>query len=59
MDRLKIILSSKTFWGAVLSGGAWLIAQPHVGITELIQAGGAILTAAGVRDSFTKATTAP
>lgn len=54
--RLKTILTSKTFWGAVLTAGAWLTHQQHVGPAEVIQAVGGVLTAAGVRDSITKAT---
>lgn len=52
--RIKVILTSKTFWGTVLTAGAWLANQPHIGITEVVQAIGPVLTAAGFRDLFTK-----
>lgn len=56
MNRLLTILKSKTFWGAVCTAGAWLAAQQHVGVTEIMQASGAVLSAAGLRDAITKAT---
>lgn len=52
MSRLGVILKSKTFWGSVLTAGAWLFGQPHVGGTEIIQAVGGVVTAIGVRDAI-------
>lgn len=52
MSRLAIILKSKTFWGSILTAGAWLASQPHVGAVEVIQALGGITTAVGVRDAI-------
>jgi len=54
VNRLVVLLKSKTFWGAVVTGAAWLLGQPHVGVPEVAQAVGGIITAAGVRDSITK-----
>jgi hypothetical protein len=54
MDRLVIILKSKTFWGAVFAAGAWLIAQPHIGVAEIVQAVGTVVSAAGLRDAIAK-----
>jgi hypothetical protein len=54
MDRLIIILKSKTFWGAVCAAGAWLAAQPHVGPVEIMQAAGTVISAAGIRDAIAK-----
>lgn len=53
-DRLVTVLKSKTLWGAVFASAAWLVAQPHVGLPEIIQAIGAVVSAAGVRDAITK-----
>jgi hypothetical protein len=54
MSRLAVLLKSKTVWGAVLGAGAWLIGQPHVGVVEVMQAAGTVLSAAGVRDAIAK-----
>lgn len=54
MNRFAVIFKSKTFWGAVAGAAGWLISQPHVGLAEIIQAGGTVLAAAGIRDSVTK-----
>ena len=58
-QRVLVLLKSKTFWGAVCATGGWLVSQPHIGPTELLQAGGALLGAAGVRDSITKLSSPP
>jgi hypothetical protein len=55
MNRVIVLLKSKTLWGAVLTAAAWLLNQPHVGPLEILQALGAIVSAAGVRDAITKA----
>ena len=41
-------LKSKTFWGVVLSVGATLLKNPHIGPTEVIQALGPVLDATQV-----------
>ena len=46
------ILKSKTFWGAALASVAWVLQQPHVGVMEILQAGGALVSAIGVRDAI-------
>lgn len=48
------LLRSKTVWGAVFAAGGWLVSQPVIGVAEVIQAIGTIVTAAGVRDAFRK-----
>lgn len=52
--RRHSVLRSKTVWGAILSAGAWLLTQPAIGVVEVVQAVGAVLTAAGVRDAIKK-----
>lgn len=52
MGRLGVILKSKTMWGSILTAGAWLIGQPHVGGVEVLQALGGVVTAIGVRDAI-------
>lgn len=54
MERIKALAKSKTVWGALFGAGAWIISQPHVGVIEVLQAGGTVLTAIGLRDSVTK-----
>lgn len=54
MNQVMIVLKSKTFWGAVFAAGAWLVAQPHIGPVEIIQAGGTVLSAAGIRSAIAK-----
>lgn len=55
MSRLLVLLKSKTVWGAVCTAGGWLASQPKIGIPELLQAGGMVLGAAGVRDAIAQA----
>jgi predicted phage tail protein len=55
-NRIVTLLKSKTFWGALFAAGAWLAAQPHVGVVEIMQAVGTVMSAAGIRDAITKAT---
>lgn len=52
MGRFGILLKSKTLWGSIATAVAWLLAQPHVGGVEVVQAVGAVVTAAGVRDAI-------
>lgn len=52
MSRLGILLKSKTMWGSLATAVAWLLAQPHVGGTEVVQAIGGVVTAIGVRDAI-------
>jgi hypothetical protein len=52
MSRFLLLLKSKTVWGAVLGAGAWLAGQPKVGVVEVIQAVGTVVSAAGVRDAI-------
>lgn len=59
MNRLVVLLRSKTVWGAILASGAWLAQQPHLGIAEIVQALGMVLSAAGFRDAITKAMQGP
>jgi hypothetical protein len=54
--RLRVLLTSKTLWGAVFAAGSWLATQPKIGIAEIVQALGTVLSAAGVRDAITQAT---
>lgn len=54
MDRLILVLKSKTFWGALAAAVAWLVAQPHIGPFEVIQAAGTVVSAAGLRDAIAK-----
>lgn len=54
MNRIKTLLKSKTFWGAVVAAVAWTLKQPHIDATVILQALGAIVSAAGVRDAITK-----
>lgn len=48
------ILKSKTFWGAVLTAGSWLLAQQHIGLVEVGQAVGGLIGTIGLRDALTK-----
>lgn len=57
MGRFAILLKSKTLWGSVATAAAWLIAQPHVGGVEIVQAVGGVITAAGVRDAIAQVQT--
>jgi hypothetical protein len=52
MNRIAIVLKSKTFWGSVLTACSWLVAQPHVGTIDILQALGGVVTAVGVRDAI-------
>lgn len=54
MRRLTILLRSKTVWGAVFTAGAWLAQQPKIGVAQVVQAVGMVLSAAGVRDAIQK-----
>ena len=54
-NRIRLIVTSKTVWGVVLSTGAWLLSQPKITVAEIIQAIGMILSAAGVRDAIARA----
>lgn len=55
MGRFVTLLKSKAVWGAIFGAGAWLVAQPHIDATVIIQAAGTVLSVAGVRDAITKA----
>ena len=48
------LLRSKMVWGAIVSAGSWLLAQPHIQITEVLTAIGAVVTAVGARDAIRK-----
>jgi hypothetical protein len=48
------LLRSKLVWGAIISAGSWLISQPHIQITEVITALGAVISAVGARDAIRK-----
>lgn len=52
--RLITILKSKTFWGGVATATGIVLAAPAVTLDVVVQAGGIVLGAAGIRDSFTK-----
>jgi hypothetical protein len=54
VKRFLAIIKSKTVWGALLGAGSWLASQDHVGVVQVIQAGGTVLSAIGLRDSVTK-----
>lgn len=54
MRRLDVILKSKTVWGAVFTAAAWLLKQDHIGVIEIVQAAGALLSAIGIRDAITQ-----
>lgn len=54
--RLLVLFKSKAVWGAIFAAAAWLASQPHVGLADVVQALGTVLSAAGVRDAITKAT---
>ena len=53
-ERMFALLKSKTVWGAVFAAVGWLLKQPQITAPEVITALGTILSACGVRDSFTK-----
>lgn len=57
--RLIVLLRSKAVWGTVFTAGAWLAQQPKLGIAEIVQALGMVLSAAGFRDAITKAMQGP
>lgn len=59
MNRLVVLLKSKTVWGAVASAIGFLLTKDHVGAAEVVQAVGGVVTAVGVRDSISKATAPP
>lgn len=59
VTRLVVLLKSKTVWGAVFAAAAHLAAQPHIGIADVVQACGMVLSAAGVRDAIAQALGAP
>lgn len=54
VNRIAILLKSKTLWGSIFAAGAWLIAQPTVGLVQVAQALGTVISAAGVRDAITQ-----
>lgn len=58
VDRLLVLLKSKTVWGAVFTAGAWLFGQPKITIADVIRAVGMVLSAAGVRDAIAQAVAA-
>jgi len=53
-ERMIALLKSKTVWGALFAAVGWLLNQPQITVPEVITALGSVLSAAGVRDSFTK-----
>ena len=52
--RLVALLKSKAVWGAIFAAGAWTLEQPAIDAQVILQAGGAVLSAAGIRDAITK-----
>ncbi len=44
----------KTISGGILGIGAWLFAQPAIGLETLFQAGGMLLAVIGVRHGIAK-----
>lgn len=57
--RVLTLLTSKTVWGGIFTATGWLLKQPHVTLPNIIIAIGMLLTAIGVRDSWTKFLGAP
>lgn len=57
--RVFELVKSKTVWGGVFASVGWLLKQPHVTLPNIIVAIGMLLTAIGVRDSWTKFLGAP
>ncbi len=53
--RLLVLLKSKTCWGAIFAAAAHLAAQPKIGVADVVQSLGMVLSAAGVRDAIQKA----
>lgn len=50
--RFLTLLKSKTVWGAVATAAAGLLAAPAIGLSEIVQAGGLVVAAIGVRDAL-------
>lgn len=57
-SRIRTLLTSKTVLGAVCTAASWLAGQPTIGVADVVQALGMVLTAAGVRDAIAQALTA-
>lgn len=54
MKRLGILLRSKSVWGAVAVAVSYLTGQDHIGVHEIINAAGGVISAVGVRDAITQ-----
>lgn len=52
--RIVTIFKSKTFWGGVAAAAGTVLAAPAITLDVVLQAGGIVLGAAGLRDSVTK-----
>lgn len=44
----------KTITGGILGIGAWLFAQPAIGLDTIMQAGGMLLSVVGLRHAVSK-----
>lgn len=55
MNRIGILLKSKTVWGTVLGAATYLLGLGHSpSILEVVQAAGPVIAAVGVRDAISK-----
>jgi hypothetical protein len=45
------LFKSKTFWGGVITLGGWLLNQPHIDFSTVVQGLGALTTLVGARDA--------
>lgn len=48
------LLKSKMVWGAVVAACGWILSQPHIQITDLLQAIGGVIAVLGTRDAIRK-----
>ena len=52
MRTIWKLATSKTVIGAVLAAGSWLVAQPTIGVIEVAQAVGTVISVVGARQAI-------
>lgn len=55
-DRIKTLLKSKAVWGAVFGAANYLFGVDHIGLHEIANAAGPVISVIGIRDAITKGT---
>jgi len=54
LNRVILILKSKTFWASVITAGGYLTQVTNIGFPEILTAVGIVLAGAGIKDNFIK-----